>query len=447
MKKKWKKFFLEKKEKKFILGKYVQVWCMLFLMLSVFACKDDNAEVSGNYDPGLPVTVTNILPVTGGIMTPVVIEGSNFGTDKTKVQVFFNDHPAVVINITNNYIYALVPKCEGGDNEIKVVVDGKNNGVLQNLKFDYIVSAKVTSIASDFTHEFENTTMLTLDVDDEENIVINLGYKQKLYSVRDNKLVTILDMGMYFSNGCFSRDFQYYYALAYDPAAALVVGLNKKNNWDREMIFAPEEVTDVLYYTTAITEDDEGNLFIYGPSKETGGVVVKVHTATREVKLLGTLSISTGEYMAFNPKDKYIYMSIPESSQIIRFDSRAESLAQNDWEIVVEDQGGYADGILSEAGFSNPMGLDFDDDNNLYVVDGTPSHTIRKINFNTGEVSTIGGKNQSTGYVDGEIATSKFYYPIDLCATPDGFVYVMEYFYSRWEFMDSVHQLRCIAIQ
>lgn len=449
MKKNGEIYFPGGKKTKLMSGRYVPLWYVLFLSVFLFACKDDKDMTSGVYDPGQPVTVTDVMPSTGGILTPVVIAGSNFGNDKSKVQVFFNDRSAVVLNITNNYIYALVPKCDGGETTVRVVVEEKNEGTLEDLKFDYVVSAKVTTVASDYMNDLKGEYLRAISVDDEENLVINMEDKLKLYSIQDNKLVTILDMGVDFINGMFSRDFQKYYALPYRPSSALVVILDKKSNWNREVIFATEDIVKLLDNSRAITEDDSGNLYVYGPSSESGGCLLKINVATREVKLWGVISIANGKYMAFNPKDKHIYMSIPDSRQIVRFDSRAESLGLSDWEPVVGVPGReYVDGSLSEAGFDKPCGLDFDDDNNLYVADENVSHTIRKVNLNTGMVTTIGGKDGKLGYVDGAIADSRFEYPVDVSVTRDGIVYVMEYYYSpRPDIIPSVFRLRCVAIQ
>ena len=70
---------------------------LIAMWLLLFACKDD--EVGGKpFDPSLPVTINSIVPDSGGIATPIVIKGHNFGTDKSKVQVFFDDREAVVVN-------------------------------------------------------------------------------------------------------------------------------------------------------------------------------------------------------------------------------------------------------------------------------------------------------------------------------------------------------------
>lgn len=448
MKKKWKKALHEKKGKRLIFSCYL-MGCWLALAIPMWvSCDDDNA-ISVQYDPAQPVKVTNIEPATGGIMTPVVIQGNNFGTDKTKVQVLFDGKPAVIVNVVNEYIYALVPKCKGGDTEIKVVLDGKNEGVLENLKFDYIVSSKVTTLAADYTDKLGR--MLDIGVDDQENVVICETEKVKLYSIAENKLVDIMSMDdIWLVGGCFSRDYQYYCVLPRSPQTAAVILLNKKNNWGREMIFDSEEVMKDLAYSVAITEDDQNNIFIYGPATTGGGLVFKVNRRSQKVTKVRKLNFTTGTFMAFNPQDKYIYMSLSNSHQIIKFDSQVEDLGDNTYENVTGKPGEDAgkDGLLSEATLGKPSGLEFDADNNLYVACGF-DHNIKKIDLNEGSVTTIAGdpKNGS-GYADGDAATSKFTNPVSVTVTRDGIVYVLEYRSANPNYgLELIRRLRCVAIQ
>lgn len=444
MKKKWKNGLLGEKKRSF---SYSLMCCLLILVLPTWVSCDENETVKVNYNPDLPVKVVNIEPATGGIMTPVVIQGSNFGTDKTKVQVLFNGKPGVVVNVVNEYIYALVPKCEGGDTEIKVVVDGKNEGLLQDLSFNYIVSSKVTTLAADYTDNLGY--MIAIGIDDQENLVICEQEKVRLYSILENKLVDIMSMdGISLVGGCFSRDYRYYCVLPRNPRTAAVILLDKKSNWNREMIFDSEEVMKDLSYSVAITVDDQENIFIYGMSTLGGALVFKINRDTRKITKVGKLNVTTGTFMSYNPKDKHIYMSLSSSHQIIKFDSQKEELTENDWEVVTgkagEDTG--KDGILSEATLGRPQGLEFDDDNNLYVACSFDQN-IKRIDLDEGKVTTIAGGTMS-GYADGDAASARFTNPVSVAVTREGIVYVLEYRSANpnvgWEL---IKRLRCVAIQ
>ena len=64
------------------------------------------------------------------------------------------------------------------------------------------------------------------------------------------------------------------------------------------------------------------------------------------------------------------------------------------------------------------------------------NHAIRKIDPE-GNVTTFAGSGKA-GYKDGEIETSQFNNPTDVTVSPDGIVYVADYYNYR---------IRCIAVQ
>lgn len=441
MKKKWKCVLPGRDGCKFMLSRYIPVMFLLVGIMCLYSCKDD--ETAGTYDPAGHVSVIAIMPETGGIQTPVVIEGKNFGTDKKKVEVFFNERKALVVNVKNDYIYAMVPKCEGGANEVKVVIDGKNEGVLQNAKFDYIVSSKVTTIGSEFFTQL--TDLEAISVDDEDNLVICEYRNIKLYSVKDNALTTILklDNTWNFIDGCFSEDLQKYYVLPENIKKAVVIVLDKTNNWNREMIFDSENIGQGLYLT-AITVADDGYIYIWAETTS-AGVVLKVNPTTQKVTKYGTVSYRGFTRIGFNPKDKYIYATHRNNGQIFRFTTQKESLTNDDIELVtgkILAPPEEVDGSLTEACLSYPTDIECDADGYLYVTDNG-GHTIRKIDMDKKLVTTLAGKGWEQGYRDGSAEDSRFTYPQDLAVTPQGIVYVMEYS----ERYTVVLRLRCVAVQ
>lgn len=445
MKKKWKSYLLGKKGRRLVFSGSLMWLIFLTGIMTVMSC-DDDEKIGAEYNPELPVQVSGIEPLTGGIATPVVIKGQNFGTDKTKVQVLFNGKPGVVVNVVNEYIYALVPKCDGGDTEIKVIVGEASEGTLETMKFDYVVSSKVTTIASDYTDLLDN--MVGIGIDDQENLVICKTGKVQLYSIEENKMVDILAMeDISLVNGCFSRDYENYYVLPGNPQTAALFILSRRNNWAREMVFYPEEISDELSSMLALTVDDEENILVYGVRRSGGGAIYKIHPESKAVTKVGMITLVNGTDIAFNPKDKWVYMSLQTSDQIIKIDPR-QGKETLDYEVLVGRPGGNDgnDGTLSEATIDAPRGLDFDDDNNLYVA-AYNNHCIKKIDLDAGLVSTFAGKNDDPGYQDGDAANSLVRMPRDVAVTRDGIVYVMEFLNSTTSGIESVRRLRCVAVQ
>ncbi len=85
--------------------------------------------------------------------------------------------------------------------------------------------------------------------------------------------------------------------------------------------------------------------------------------------------------------------------------------------------GAYVDGTALQSVFSNPQGLDFDAQGNLYVAD-TDNHAIRKVST-AGVVSTVAG-NGVLGLIDGSGEEARFYSPSDVAVAADGTLYVAD---------------------
>ena len=85
---------------------------------------------------------------------------------------------------------------------------------------------------------------------------------------------------------------------------------------------------------------------------------------------------------------------------------------------------GSSDGVGTAATFRYPISLDFDAARNLYVADWG-NNLIRKITP-TGQVTTVAGLRNQSGYRDGDKNTALFDEMIAIAARPDGTLYVLE---------------------
>lgn len=94
---------------------------------------------------------------------------------------------------------------------------------------------------------------------------------------------------------------------------------------------------------------------------------------------------------------------------------------------------GSSDGVGTSASFSSPTGVAVDAARNVYVVEYGNS-LVRKIAPN-GQVTTVAGIRNKTGYKDGDRTTALFDSPLSIAARPDGILYVVE---------DSGHGIRRI---
>ena len=129
---------------------------ILGIFVFFLACKDDTYEYKKSeinappYNPDLPVSVTGFMPDSGKIREKVVIHGTNFGNDISKIKVAFNDgvsdKEAIVINVDGTSIYCLAPRQNGGDNQIKVSIADSKATAAPNT-FRYIAAANVSWVS------------------------------------------------------------------------------------------------------------------------------------------------------------------------------------------------------------------------------------------------------------------------------------------------------------
>lgn len=86
---------------------------MLFVMTS---CNDSTTvqdyvgvQSSDPYDPSKPVSISKFTPESGGVGQQLVIYGSNFGNDTSKVKVNIGGKAARLVSVKGNCLYCYVP--------------------------------------------------------------------------------------------------------------------------------------------------------------------------------------------------------------------------------------------------------------------------------------------------------------------------------------------------
>lgn len=420
-------------------------WLYLLLIPLCFSCKDDSTE--DQFDPNAPVEVTAIIPETGIVALPLVIHGKNFGTDRSKIQVLFDDVQAQIITVKNEHLYVLNPRQTEGDHTVKVVVEGKE-GVLEH-KFNYVVSSSVATVAGSGEDTYKDGSVFEasfgkgpeyISIDDKDNIFSteNNGKYFRLISLNENKVTTLLSGKSTFGSS-FSSDFSTLYVAIESNSSILSRELDCTANYSMKLI--PNTFGDDMYYgTPALTVDKEGNVYYIGYYY---GTIVRKDIKTEELSILGYIPedmlSGTDEdyYAAYNPKDNYVYVSHKTDHIILRFPAGKDTLEDEDFEIYAgsSQNSGLKNGKRQEALFNKPRGMAFDSKGNMYIAD-TNNNMIRMINPE-GIVSTFVGKPEG-GHKDGALEESLFKNPYDVAISPEDFIYVADYGNRR---------IRCIAIQ
>ena len=109
---------------------------MTALVCSAIAigCKDDKIG-SDQYDPSQPVQFTGFTPKEGSVRTRLYIEGSNFGSDESKIHITIGGVTAKTIGSDGKKIYCMVPP-RSFDGIINVKVEDDTRNIVADYTFD-----------------------------------------------------------------------------------------------------------------------------------------------------------------------------------------------------------------------------------------------------------------------------------------------------------------------
>ena len=125
--------------------------------------------------------------------------------------------------------------------------------------------------------------------------------------------------------------------------------------------------------------------------------------------------------LVFGPQDENVfYFSNNDKHCIYKYDLRTKECAC--W-AGQEGKSGYLDGPIGQAMFNKPGQMCVDSEGNIILTD-TENHCIRKITMSTGYVSTLAGKPQNSGYVNGSAEDAQFKKPLGICIDNDDVMYI-----------------------
>ncbi|MDP4205404.1 MAG: IPT/TIG domain-containing protein [Bacteroidota bacterium] len=441
------------------------------LLLGIVSCVDKKEEIDlgdNPYSPNKPIVLSGIGPQTGGLGTRVVVSGSNFGNDKSRVKLFFNNKEALILSMRSNAIYAMVPKQPGDLSTIKVVVnEGKNSdgsdklkeAELKDTQFKYNIKATVTTVAgilnvsasqdgTALEGTFTRPAMLAVDNTGSILVVDDWGHRIRQVSIQDNKLSTVLSNMDSPWQCSFNTDYSNYFVVERSSGSKplLFYGLSRSSNWqDAEKYYDQKDdngnyiAGNMNYY--GLTADDK---YVYMLS-QSGSRLIRVDQDTRQVELIGqNLNMDAWAHIAYNKKNGYIYVTSEAWGRIYRFDPHHTPAGKDKPWITQSDvqhvaglgKGSAKEGNGKSAQFGEIEGIAADQEGNVYFVDYT-NHVIWKLDeeFNATILAGVPGVK---GYKDGKPKEALFNSPYGITATPDGIVYVADTYN---------YVVRCIAIQ
>ncbi|WP_108823539.1 IPT/TIG domain-containing protein [Dysgonomonas sp. Marseille-P4361] len=114
-------------------------------------------EEGSPFDPSKPVVFNDFSPKEGAVRTRVFIEGSNFGTDVSKIKVTIGGKDASVIGCNGTSIYLMVPP-RATDGDVKVTLLNAKGDVAVEHEFDSVFNFKLTTTVSTLTGKIDPST-------------------------------------------------------------------------------------------------------------------------------------------------------------------------------------------------------------------------------------------------------------------------------------------------
>lgn len=451
--------------------------CFIAILI-VIACVATSCSQEGGYqgakpteptDPSKPITFTDFSPKEGAVRTLIFIEGTNFGTDISKIEVLIGGVSAPVIGSSGTKICVMAPR-RSTRGDVVVRIKDKSDQVVKEHQFEDLftlyevlqvntLAGKVdpqtnTSSIIDGTFEeaeFQNPWWLEFDIDPETGDKViycmdseNMAALRKI-NLTSEEVSTVFMKGQSGTNKVKSMLFD-------TPTrdTLFFVDDHGKGAWnDRHALPAIfyslrsegfRKVYPYIYAQTAYSavSMSDGTLFYNTYSNSVVYKGRQVYDPSSGMwdgePLFSIKPNSSGHTFMFRqPDDLYVYITgafkavykCAYNKETKRLESPSVHVGS------LTGGSGYADLPGTSARFGYPRQGVFvknkdyveqgkEDVYDFYVCDAD-NHCIRKVTPD-GEVSTFAGRGsqsidgQISGWIDGDAReTARFNYPTGIC--------------------------------
>ena len=126
------------------MNRYLSLACWLVAFFYLSSCESYSEPTEKAHQADQPIVLTSFYPKEGGARDKILLDGKNFGTDVSKIKVYFNNARASVVSSSGSRIYAIVPRLPGDNPRISVVVD--TDSVAYEETYAYHTQALVSTV-------------------------------------------------------------------------------------------------------------------------------------------------------------------------------------------------------------------------------------------------------------------------------------------------------------
>jgi len=414
-------------------------------------------------DPSQPVVFNDFWPKEGPVRTLVFIEGSNFGTEISSIEVLIGGVSAPVIGSSGNKICVMVPRLSmRGDVVVRILDD--SGKLVKEHEFDDLFMLESTLVVNTLAGkvdpatntssiidgsfeeaEFQSPWWLEFDIDEDGNKILYCIDEENLAALRRINLTT-KEVSTVFMKG--QAGVHQVKSMLFDTPTRdtlFLVDDNGRGNWnDRHqmpnMYYALRnegfrKVYPYLYAQCSYSAVSMKDGTIFYNTWQSSEVYKARQVFNEEAQMWDgkplfsvRANASDHVFMFRHPDDLYVYMTGFNGVYRCAYDREKKELVSSVLHVGSQGGGaGYADAPGSSALFNRPRQGVFvkndeyveegkEDVYDFYVCDHN-NHAIRKITPE-GEVSTFAGRGsvgidgRVWGWIDGEAReTARFSEP------------------------------------
>lgn len=420
-------------------------------MIMQYACSDDKS--GGNYDG--PLKLNTFYPDSGYLSSKIILEGENFGTDASKLSVYFNEKKGFISKASGNILMVYAPKLPGDNCKISVV-KGEETAVFDDV-FRYISRFTVGNVCGkpgsgyNLGTDLASTTFANWGpkvscCDSEGNYYVcysdfNAGTGGLALISEKNNLSKRITQTMV-NDVLYHQASGKLYAVA--PKKNFILELDPTNDWKvknryLKSVVPPAIQVDITRIAClAYCSFDD---YLYGRTASKQLFRFKLDDLVCEYIKNDLYNMGDNEEnksivsMMFDPKEPTkLYTSYGSScvitvQDITNLDSEEEVYAGhlNEHANGGPDQiiNGYRTDCLFH--WNNQMAIIADDSGqkSMYIADAG-THTIRKIDMVTGMVTTVVGRQRVAGNQSGTPLEATFNWPKGIGLTLEGDLYISD---------------------
>ncbi|MCI1681698.1 MAG: IPT/TIG domain-containing protein [Bacteroides sp.] len=426
-----------------ISGKHMLYALFTILVLCFVGCKDseDDSEVD-TFDPSKPVLVSDFIPKSGGANQRLVIYGSNFGNDPSKIHVYIGGKQAITIGVKSESLYCLVPE-KAYSGKIEVIIDNGDQSVIAEAEsiFNYQKTMVVSTLCG-YRNErddqgwhdgkfsectgFGSDAVMMFDPKNSKHLYVvydNSDYV-KLINFEDSTVTTAFTRGMGQWNRMRSIDFTLdgeYMLIANDAGDhdAAVSILSRANGFkDPQRLTENKQcngasihpITGEMYFNSF----EKGQFYRFDMNKFYSG-----SWNVKDYQELFKIQDNGWEFkIVMHPSGNYAYIVVINQHYILRTDYNwAEKKFNQPYVICgTARQSGWVDGVGTSVRLARPYQGVFvknpdykgkADEYDFYFVE-KDNHDIRKLTPE-GKVTTFAGRGSESlngdkwGFVEGDL--------------------------------------------